>query len=95
MNRPNFTELVVALKRRLSKGVGFKLVKLGNFDRVRNQKVVDVLACKNGGLPSCCQSWATLGHGTCLILFERLCFHIVEDSEGRGREDPWLRMGIL
>jgi hypothetical protein len=46
MNRPNFTELVVALKRRLSKGVGFKLVKLGNFDRVRNQKVVDVWLAK-------------------------------------------------
>jgi hypothetical protein len=42
MNRPNFTELVTAFKGRSSKGARFKFAKLGNFDRVRNQKVVDV-----------------------------------------------------
>jgi len=42
MNRPNFIELVVALKGRSSKGVGFKPAKLGNFDGIRNRKVVDV-----------------------------------------------------
>jgi hypothetical protein len=45
MNRPNFTELVVALKGGSLKGVGFKLAKLGNFDGVRDRKVVD--ACGN------------------------------------------------
>jgi hypothetical protein len=34
MNRPDFTELVVALKGGSSKGVRFKPAKLGNFDRV-------------------------------------------------------------
>jgi hypothetical protein len=24
-----------------------------------------------------------------------LCFHMVENSETRGREDPWLHMGIF
>jgi hypothetical protein len=42
MNRPNFTELVAALKGGSSKGVGFKPAKPRNFDRVRDQKVVDV-----------------------------------------------------
>jgi hypothetical protein len=42
MNRPDFTELVTALKGRSSKGVGFKLAKPGNFNGVRDQKVVDV-----------------------------------------------------
>jgi len=41
MNRPNFTELVAALKGGSSKGVGFKLAKPRNFDRARDQKVVD------------------------------------------------------
>jgi len=36
MNRPNFIELVVALKGGSSKGVGFKPAKLGNFDGVRD-----------------------------------------------------------
>jgi hypothetical protein len=34
MNRPDFTKLVVALKGRLLKGVGFKPSKPGNFDEV-------------------------------------------------------------
>jgi hypothetical protein len=46
MNRFDFIELVAAFKGRLSKGVGFKLVKLGNFDRVRDWKVVDVWLVK-------------------------------------------------
>jgi hypothetical protein len=41
MNRPDFTELVVTLKGGSSKGVGFKPTKLGNFDGVQHQKVVD------------------------------------------------------
>ncbi len=41
MNRPDFTELVAALKRGLSKGVGFKLAKPHNFDEVQDQNVVD------------------------------------------------------
>ncbi len=32
MNRPNFNELVAALKGGSSKGVEFKPAKLGNFD---------------------------------------------------------------
>jgi hypothetical protein len=42
MNKPNFIELVVALKRGSSKGVGFKLTKPGNFNGVWDEKVVDV-----------------------------------------------------
>jgi hypothetical protein len=34
MNRPDFTEVVVALKEGLSKGVGFKPIKPRNFDGV-------------------------------------------------------------
>jgi hypothetical protein len=34
MNRPDFIELVVAFEGGSSKGVGFKLAKFGNFDRV-------------------------------------------------------------
>jgi hypothetical protein len=41
MNRSDFTELVIALKGRSSKGVGFKPIKPRNFDGVRDQKVVD------------------------------------------------------
>jgi hypothetical protein len=36
-----------------------------------------------------------IDRGTCPILLKRLCFHMVEDNEVRGREDPWLHMGIL
>jgi len=53
------------------------------------------LVCKNGGLPLCCLGWATLCHGFCPVLFKRLCFDMVEDGEARGKEDPWLHMGIL
>jgi hypothetical protein len=42
MNRPIFIELVAALKRRSSKGVGFQHAKPWNFDGIRDQKVVDV-----------------------------------------------------
>jgi len=34
MNRPNFIKLVTTFKRGLSKGVGFKPAKPGNFDGV-------------------------------------------------------------
>ncbi len=36
MNRPDFKELVVALKGGSSKSVGFKLTKPGNFDRIQD-----------------------------------------------------------
>ncbi len=42
MNRPNFTKLVTTLKGGSSKSVGFKPAKLGNFDGIRDWKVVDV-----------------------------------------------------
>jgi hypothetical protein len=42
MNRPDFIRLVEALKGRSCKNVGLKLAKFGNFDGVRDQKVVDV-----------------------------------------------------
>jgi hypothetical protein len=42
MNRPDFNELVVALKGGSSKGVGFKPAKPGNFDGAQDRKVVDV-----------------------------------------------------
>ncbi len=41
MNRPDFTELVKALKGGLSKSVGFKPAEPGNFDGIRDRKVVD------------------------------------------------------
>jgi hypothetical protein len=40
MNRPDFTELVAALKGGSSKGVGFKPARPGNFDGARDRKVV-------------------------------------------------------
>jgi hypothetical protein len=46
MNRPDFTELVVALKGGSSKGVGFKPTKPRNFDRVIDRKVVDAWLAK-------------------------------------------------
>ncbi len=41
MNKPDFNELVVALKRGSSKNAGFQLAKPGNFDGVCDRKVVD------------------------------------------------------
>jgi hypothetical protein len=41
MNRPDFNELVAALKGGSSKGVGFQLAKPENFDGIRDRKVVD------------------------------------------------------
>jgi hypothetical protein len=46
MNRPDFTKLVSALKGGSSKGVGFKPAKPGNFDRIRDRKVVDAWLAK-------------------------------------------------
>jgi len=42
MNRPDFGELVAALKMGTSKGERFQPVKPGNFDGVHDRKVVDV-----------------------------------------------------
>jgi len=41
MNRPNFSELVAALKGGASKDAKFQPAKLGNFDGARDRKVVD------------------------------------------------------
>jgi hypothetical protein len=41
MNRPNFGELVAALKTRAAKGERFQPAKPRNFDGVRDRKVVD------------------------------------------------------
>jgi len=41
MNRPNFGELDEAFKGGLTKSVGFKLARLGNFDGAWDRKVVD------------------------------------------------------
>jgi hypothetical protein len=46
MNRPDFNALVATLKGGSSKGVGFQPTKLGNFDGVRDRKVVDVWVAK-------------------------------------------------
>ncbi len=46
MNRPDFNELVVALKGGSSKCVGFKLARPGNFDGAWDRKVVDVWLAK-------------------------------------------------
>jgi hypothetical protein len=41
MNRPDYNELVAALKGGSSKGVGFKPARPGNFEGARDRKVVD------------------------------------------------------
>jgi len=41
MNKPNFNELVAALKGGTSKDARFQPAKPGNFDDARDQKVVD------------------------------------------------------
>jgi hypothetical protein len=46
MNRPNFNELVAALKGGSSKGVEFKPAKPGTFDGARDRKVVDTWLAK-------------------------------------------------
>ncbi len=46
MNRPDFSELVAALKGGSLKGAGFQLAKLGNFDGVQNRKVMDAWLAK-------------------------------------------------
>jgi hypothetical protein len=40
-NRPDFSELVAALKGGPSKNLGYQPAKPGNFDGVRDRKVVD------------------------------------------------------
>jgi hypothetical protein len=42
MNRPNFSELVAALKGGSSKNAGYQLARLGNFDGAHDRKVMDV-----------------------------------------------------
>jgi hypothetical protein len=42
MNRPDFGELVAALKTGTSKGERFQSAKPGNFDGACDRKVVDV-----------------------------------------------------
>jgi hypothetical protein len=42
MNRPDFNELVAALKKGSSKNARYKLAKPRNFDGARDRKVVDV-----------------------------------------------------
>jgi hypothetical protein len=46
MNRPNFSDLVVALKGGSSKGVGFQPAKPRNFDGVQDRKVINVWLTK-------------------------------------------------
>jgi hypothetical protein len=41
MGRPDFGELVAALKTRVAKGERFQLAKPGNFDGAHDRKVVD------------------------------------------------------
>jgi hypothetical protein len=41
MNRPDFSQLVTALKGGSSKNARFQSAKLGNFDGIRDQKVVN------------------------------------------------------
>ncbi len=42
MNKPDFTELVAALKGGSSKSVGFKPTERGNFDGIQDRKVMNV-----------------------------------------------------
>ncbi len=46
MNRPDFSELVEALKGGSPKSVGFKPARPGNFDGARDRKVVDAWLAK-------------------------------------------------
>ncbi len=42
MNRPNFSELVAALKGGVSKDARFQVAKPRNFDGARDRKVMDI-----------------------------------------------------
>jgi hypothetical protein len=46
MKRPDFNELVVALKGGSLKGVGFQPAKPRNFDKIQDRKVIDVWLAK-------------------------------------------------
>jgi len=46
MNRPDFSELVAALKGGASKDARFQPAKPGNFDGARDRKVVDIWLTK-------------------------------------------------
>jgi hypothetical protein len=46
MNRLDFSELVVTLKRGSSKNAGYQPTKLGNFDGAHDRKVVDAWLAK-------------------------------------------------
>jgi len=93
MNRLNFPGLVEAFKGGSSKNVGFKPTKLENLMGAR-LKGCGCLACRDGKLPSCCQSLVAIWV-ICSILPKGLCFRMVEDGETRGRENPWLHMRII
>ncbi len=95
MNRPDFTELVTALKRRLVEKCGLQARGAWKLRWDLRLEGCRCLACEYGRLHSCHQSWETFCGGTCPILFEGLCLHMVENGEARGREKPWLQMGIL
>jgi hypothetical protein len=76
MNRPDFNELVTALKGGSSKGVEFKPDRPGNFDGARDQKVVDVWLVEMEDYLHAAKVGRHFGRGTCPILFEGLCFHM-------------------
>jgi hypothetical protein len=88
MNRPDFTGLVEALKGGSFKNVGFKPLKLGNFDGVQYRKVVDVWFTEMEDDYLHATKWTTVCCGICSFQSKGLCFNMVEDNEARGREDP-------
>jgi hypothetical protein len=94
MGRLDFGELVAALKTGAAKGERFQPAKPGNFNGVRDRKVVDAWLAEMDDYLHAAKVGRNFG-GACPILLERLCHHMVEDGPTRGGEEPWLHMGVL
>ncbi len=92
MNRPDFIELVVALKRGSSKGVGFKPAKPGNFDGVQDWKVIDAWLTK---MEDCFHATKVGQHSTVELAQSYLkgyvstWWKIVRQEEGKTHGYTW------
>jgi hypothetical protein len=94
MNRPNFGELVAALKGGLPKDSRFQPAKPGNFDGARNQKVVDAwLAEMEDYLHAAKVGW----HSAVELAQSYLKGYAATwwRTVRRGREEPCLHLGVI
>ncbi len=95
MGRPDFGELVAALKTGAAKGERFQPAKPGNFDGACDRKVVDAWLAEMDDYLHAAKVGRNSAVELCPILLERLCRHMVEDGPTRGGEESWLHMGVL